>query len=105
MRVLCVVLLAMDRAAVAIGFAVQFAPLGGSHLAIGFCRLFVRLELGLALVQARGFALVELAGLDALADALFLVGLALVKGRRCRRGGCLAALMKYRAVLARSTMK
>ena len=83
--VLAVVLLAGDRLAVAVGFAIELAAFLLGDDAVGLCFFLVLLQLVFAFFESSCFAISQLSGLDAGVNAFLLVLLALVDAGRCRR--------------------
>ena len=76
-------LLARDRFAVAVRFAIELDALFLRDYTVGLRFFLVLLQLVFALFETVGFALGQFAGFHTLFDAFFLVGLALVDaGRR-----------------------
>ncbi len=82
---LLVVFLAVDLAALLVGFALQFGPFFGGHFTVGLGLLFVAAQLSLAMLETGSFFAGQFARLHAVLDALFLNGLALVQCRSFRR--------------------
>src|SRR5689334_19225284 len=78
LRDLLVVLLALDLLALLVLRVLDASALLLGHLAVGHGLVFHFLHVRLALLELFRFLLIQLAGLLALLDAFFLVGLALV---------------------------
>src|SRR5205823_5861873 len=81
-----VVLLAVDVAAHLVLLARKARLLGGGELAVLHGPRLVALDAGFLALEARGLARIELAGLQALLDAVLLVGVALDGAGLCEHG-------------------
>ena len=81
-RLLGIVFLALDLAALLVFGMLKFGALLLGHHAVGLGFGFLRVNFGLACIQASGFLSGQFAGCLALFDARGLAGLALVDVRR-----------------------